>query len=587
MKNKLLFLFGLLLILTAPGCRKELDNMSFEQLKFYESDILGVVVDEEGNAVSDATVSFDGEIKKTDKNGVYIFKDVEVNSRHSVIHVIKEGYFEGIRVFSTAREAKIQLRTVLLEKRFDARFDGSTGGSVSSGNVTLEFPAQAVVVESSKALYTGEVSVAIKYLDPEDENISAKMPGNLSGINADNRLSVLTTYGMVAVEMRGSGGQKLNIATGSKVKMSADIPASLRSKAPSSIPLWYFDEESGYWKEDGQATISGNKYIGEVSHFSYWNYDAQHPSIILSGRIIDQNGNPVSGATVYVHPADHYTGGYGSTNPDGTFNGPVPKDLSLVIEIYSKSCGSARLIYTGTIGPFSSDQSIGDIEVKVLEQYICHIEANILNCAGTPLQNGYMVVGLEDGKHYIEITDGMVDAHIWFCESNKFITYYAVDSDDLVQSTPATSGILTEMDLGTLSTCADILDYLTIHVPDLSFNITVTDSHIGAHMTGKTGTLSAAGLPDFLYLYIYGRMGKDNVFEEGTYNLTFGSMEIPFATPQGKKYYKMVSGTVTITKGGGAGSTIEGNYSMIIKDIDADIVLPSPVTGSFKRIHLW
>lgn len=580
MKNKLLFLFGFLLILTAPGCRKELDDINFEQLKFYESDILGVVVDEEGNAISDATVSFDGQIKKTDKNGVYIFKDVEVNSRHSVIHVIKEGYFEGIRVFSTAREAKIHLRTVLLEKRFDARFDGSTGGSVSSGNVTLEFPAQAVMVESSKALYTGEVSVAIKYLDPEDENISAKMPGNLSGINADNRLSVLTTYGMVAVEMRGSGGQKLNIATGSKVKMSADIPASLRSKAPSSIPLWYFDEESGYWKEEGQATISGDKYIGEVSHFSYWNYDAQHPSIILSGRIVDQNGNPVGGAGIHVYVAGENLGANGYSNPDGTFSGPVPKDLSLVIDIHSNYGCANRLVYTGTIGPFSSDQNIGDITITMVTPNYLH--ANVVNCAGDPLQNGYVAARVSGQDYYIEVINGVADIHLYSCEPNPTVTYYAVDADDQVQSATATVVLTSDTNLGTISACGQIADHMTVNVPDSSYTTTITGDSViifsdtYGYLQGRKGAFN-----------LYFRWDDNSVgnFNVGTFNVLDGSMNLPVSgNPGANNNYDVVSGSMIITQGGSHGSTIEGNYSLIMKEKSSGILLSSPVTGSFKKV---
>jgi len=582
MKNKLLFLFGLLLILTAPGCRKELDNMSFEQLKFYESDILGVVVDEEGNAISDATVSFDGQIKKTDKNGVYIFKDVEVNSRHSVIHVIKEGYFEGIRVFSTAAEAKIQLRTVLLEKRFEARFDGSTGGSVSSGNVTLEFPAQAVMVESSKALYTGEVSVAIKYLDPEDENISAKMPGNLSGINADNRLSVLTTYGMVAVELRGSGGQKLNIATGSKVKMSADIPASLRSKAPSSIPLWYFDEESGYWKEEGRATISGDKYIGEVSHFSYWNYDAQHPPIILSGRIVDQNGNPVSGLDVRVYATNEPSGGHGYTNPDGTFSGPVAKDLPLTIQIMSIAQGGcfSQVLYTGNIGPFANDATLPDIAVNIVQSNSNHVHGNVIDCAGNPVQNGYVEINLGPySRQFLLIENGTISGIVINCQNNPVFTYFAVDQDALVESQEFSSALSLDTDLGTISACGIVADHLILNIPDLGHSQTIAGSAVSM-FSDTYGYLYATDSLNTKLQFTWNDADVGN-FNTGTYNINYGNMNISQGQNPNQNEYTATSGTVTITSGGGWGSTIEGSYSIDMKEQSSGII--RPINGSFKK----
>jgi hypothetical protein len=35
--------------------------------------------------------------------------------------------------------------------------------------------------------------------------------------------------------------------------------------------LWSFDEAKGLWKEEGQAIKTGSNYVGDVSHFSFWN----------------------------------------------------------------------------------------------------------------------------------------------------------------------------------------------------------------------------------------------------------------------------------------------------------------------------
>ena len=51
------------------------------------------------------------------------------------------------------------------------------------------------------------------------------------------------------------------------------MDASQTGIAPETINLWYFDEENGYWKEEGQAIKDGNKYVAEVTHFTWWNCD--------------------------------------------------------------------------------------------------------------------------------------------------------------------------------------------------------------------------------------------------------------------------------------------------------------------------
>jgi hypothetical protein len=49
------------------------------------------------------------------------------------------------------------------------------------------------------------------------------------------------------------------------------------SVAPPTIEMWFFDEVKGIWKEEGIGTKQGSVYVGEVSHFSSWNFDKWNP----------------------------------------------------------------------------------------------------------------------------------------------------------------------------------------------------------------------------------------------------------------------------------------------------------------------
>lgn len=583
-------LLGLIFALFVSGCRKETDEVSFSKLTFHDADIFGIVMDEKGDPIESAKVRYDNVTVSTDKRGVYTFKNVRINSSHSVIHIGKAGYFEGIKVFSAGRDSKLELRTILLTKEFDQGFNGALGGSVTKEKVTIEFPANSIVVEDSKALYTGEVSVAINYIDPEDKNVAFQMPGNLSAINADNRLSVLTTFGMVAVELKGSGGQKLNIASGSKAKLSATIPASLKSSAPSTIPLWAFDEATGYWKEEGFATIQGDKYVGEVSHFSYWNFDSQNPSIILSGRVLDQNGVPVSGLDVRVYAANEPSGGHGYTNPDGTFSGPVAQNMPLTIEIKTIGQGgcASDLIYTASIGPFASDSDVGDITVNIPTANTYNITADIVNCAGTPVQNGYMIINLgQFGNQYLQILNGSVTTNIISCQTNITFTYYAVDIGAQEES-PVTAGTLTaNTDLGTISACGIIADNIKIIVPSLGVNQTIFATTLQGTaisiFNDTYGLLMArdSATPTSIQ-FRWNDTGVTN-FSVGTFNvLPQGSgMNLSGPGNPGQFEYIVETGKVTVTSGGGFGSTIEGSYEIDMLEVSTSTIVP--ISGTFKK----
>lgn len=81
------------------------------------------------------------------------------------------------------------------------------------------------------------------------------MPGALTGLDQAGTKVVLGSFGMVAVELQGDGGELLQIASGKTVELRLAVSALQLSKAPATIPMWYFDEVKGYWVEEGQAVL--------------------------------------------------------------------------------------------------------------------------------------------------------------------------------------------------------------------------------------------------------------------------------------------------------------------------------------------
>jgi hypothetical protein len=99
------------------------------------------------------------------------------------------------------------------------------------------------------------------------------MPGALTGLDQSGAKVALGSLGMLAVELQSDNGEVLKIASGKTVEMQLAIPDEQLGKAPSTIPLWYFDDALGLWVHEGQATRQGNAYVAELPHFSYWNCD--------------------------------------------------------------------------------------------------------------------------------------------------------------------------------------------------------------------------------------------------------------------------------------------------------------------------
>ena len=188
----------------------------------------------------------------------------------AVITVEKTGFFKGYRVFSASANNTNFVQLKLVPKTLIGSIDAAAGGSVSlPDNSKITLPASGVVVRSNSQSYTGSVKVYAAVIDPASADISQIVPGSFQGTDANNYRVILTSFGMLAVELEGNSGEQLQIATGKTAKLRFTIPSSLRSAAPATIPLWSVDETTGLWKEEGSATKGTDYYEGDVSHFSF------------------------------------------------------------------------------------------------------------------------------------------------------------------------------------------------------------------------------------------------------------------------------------------------------------------------------
>ena len=170
--------------------------------------VAGQVVDKNNAPVSDAMVSFGTANTMTDVNGIFKFDNVTVHENRAYVKVEKAGYFHGSRTFFAYANQRSNVKVSLLEKIIQGTVEASGGTVTTPAGVKLVFSANAVA-DADGNPYTGTVQVAAQYLDPSADNISSIMPGDLRGISTDNVEEGMTTYGMVVVELLGSGGELL------------------------------------------------------------------------------------------------------------------------------------------------------------------------------------------------------------------------------------------------------------------------------------------------------------------------------------------------------------------------------------------
>jgi hypothetical protein len=531
---KRILAFSLLVSLIIVACKK--DNGTYgdvvvpvDDSKTVSASISVIVVNESNAPVPGATVIAGTQTTTTDSYGFFRFNNINISEHNAWVKVTKTGYFNGSRSFMTSPGRLQAVRIKLLARQVAGTIIGSTGGNVLlSSGAKLMLPPGAVV-DASGAPYSGTINVAMKWLDPSDNNIAYTMPGDLRGIVANGSERSLSTYGMMAVELSGSSGQELKIASGKKAELTFPIPSSLQASAPASIPLWHFDETKGRWMEEGSATRVGNNYVGQVAHFSFWNCDVPGNFVTLCVHATTPGGQPLINATIRItkvgNPA---AAGFGQTDSLGDVCGAVPQNEALVLDVLNNCSGS---VYTQNIGPYSANASV-NVVATITPVNSLILTGNVKNCSNGIVNNGAVIVYLSNGFFVTApvTATGSFSVTILNCSGNTVgYTLVATDFTTQQQSLPVTGTAgLGTVNLGTISACgASSAQFIHLLIDGVAYNWSAPVDSL----------VSYTGGGPYTHVAIAGFTHSD---PNNNYRFVFG----PFTTVGS---YQLINGELTLT----------------------------------------
>ncbi|MBK8702798.1 MAG: carboxypeptidase regulatory-like domain-containing protein [Saprospiraceae bacterium] len=443
---KKLFLY-LLLVLGFAACRKDMEETTIVDTVYtppvikVNGTLAGQVTDEQGQALEGAVVRLGSLQQTTGAGGFFVFRNVVLDANGTFVKVDQPGYFHSsTRIFPKAN-AENYVRLTLMPRQIAGQINAGSGGTVTTnGGARVKLPANGIVTTDGSA-YNGEVQVAARWLDPSDRGMARIMPGNLQGINANREEVSMASYGMLVVELSSPAGDRLN--------------------APATIPLWYFDENAGLWREEGSATRQGDNYVGSVSHFSFWNCDYPFPLVNIEGQLLTEAGNPLTNTLVMIEMISTSQVGSGLTNGDGVFTGKVPAGESLVLRVMDH-CGDVA--YEQPIGPFTDDANLGAITLDDLSASITNVSGALINCDGDPLPGGLLRLTNEWGGTHFVLADanGQFSKAIMYCNATE-ISLKGYDLANNVESVQHTFAIATNIGAGDISVCANtISEYIRV-----------------------------------------------------------------------------------------------------------------------------
>ena len=435
--RNLLMIFSVVLFFS---CQKDLSFDTGAGLQLPDlttkinSSVSGFVTDENNAPVMGATVQFGNSNSATDKYGYFEAKNVQVVKEVAVVTVIKNGYFKGIKTYFAVTGKSAFFRIRLIPKTTAGTVNATLGGTVTLSNgLSIKLLAGSIVNAATNSPYTGTVNVAAFWINPAAADINQIMPGDLRGLNTAGSMNLLQTYGMAAVELTGAAGELLQIVNGQKATLTMPIPASHSASAPASIPLWYFDESNGLWKQEGSAVKTGNTYVGDVSHFSFWNCDTPANFVQFNCTLKDGSGNPVPYTFVKITVAGTNNSAWGYTDSSGYVGGPVPNNSNLILEVFpNNNCTTP--IYTQAFTTTNVNISLGVITISTTNN-MATLNGSVSNCASTPVTNGYII--LMEGNVFTRYplnNAGAFSFNKIFCSFPQAITLIGEDITNSQQS---------------------------------------------------------------------------------------------------------------------------------------------------------
>ncbi len=451
----------------------------------------GNILDENNQPAAGVSITVGTKTTTTNATGYFRIVSASLDKKSSLVVAEKVGYFKGLRVLA-ATSGTNQVVIKLVKKTLVGTVSASSGGAATLANgAKVSLPANGVVVAATGSTYTGDVSVYATYINPSASDISETVPGSFAATDKTGKRVTLSSYGMMAVELLSSTGEKLQIKTGSAATLTTPIPSVVVASAPASIALWSVDETTGLWKEEGTATKQGNNYVGDVSHFSFWNCDQPLNAVYLSMTLNTPDSLPLVYSLVKITRSGtgFQTSAYGYTDSLGQMSGMVPANESLLMEILDPCY---NVVYTKTLAALTQNTDLGIITVAS-SSYLNTFKGTLLNCSGLPVTNGYAIISIDNIVRYAAV-DSVGDFDVTFiscASSGSTAQVIGVDNSTQQQGAVVAIPLTSPMtNAGIITACGTLsAQYINYTLDNVTYNITsASNDSLTAYTASQGGT---------------------------------------------------------------------------------------------------
>ena len=262
-----------------------------------------------------------------------------------------DGYAESSSIASTLDNVEpTGLELSLLPANSIQTFSASTSTNLPVDELNVvELGANAFVLPDG-TVYSGDVDAEITIVDPTSD--PSVMPGGYEAVGADGTEGLMESWGAITANFESESGENLQLGQGQIATIRIPLAQGrAAATSPATIPLFYYDDQEGVWREEGAATLVTENgisfYQGTVEHFTTWNADYLYESVDVIGRVVDESGDPVADALVTSQGQDYIGSSSVRTANDGTFHLPVRPNSDVLIAASRNGLSNTTSISVG------------------------------------------------------------------------------------------------------------------------------------------------------------------------------------------------------------------------------------------------
>lgn len=327
-----------------------------------------------GQPVVGATVSNGDNSSVTNEEGVYTFTSISSDDNQRVLLNISSSdsadyaqvtYLNGD---SSTTTSNISLQPAGVKTSFDPTQAQTLLLENSPATVIL---APNSLVDGTGNLVTGPVNAKLTAINPLTN--PELMPGSYETI-VDGNIAYIESFGAIDVSFTDEAtGERLNLAPGQTATIRIPL-SSASATPPSEVPLYYYDVDTGYWVEEGSATLvndadsEASYYEGSVNHFTVWNADQVYNTVLLHGCVQNTEGTRLSSIPVYSSGGDYIGTASTLTNTQGEFSVAAKSNSSQVLLSAFGNGLTSNTLTTATLNneiTFESCLVVGDAATQI------------------------------------------------------------------------------------------------------------------------------------------------------------------------------------------------------------------------------